>query len=140
MTIIMTKTPMIVMTDVRACVMPILQGRRNEVDVIDDAREDVTLRMRIVVGQRDAVKLLLGLLAQRIDDVLRHARHHERLQIRKYLIANVQDDKDEQDLPKQIEVHARTRLAIGNRDTGPEYLRRGQTQLGAVRICRRPWR
>ena len=85
--------------------------------------------MRIVVGQRDAVEFLLGLLAQGVDDVLRDARHHERLQIRKYLIANVQDDEDEQNLPKQIEVHTRAWLAIGNRDAGPEYLRRGQTQL-----------
>mgnify|MGYP006965417733 CR=1 FL=1 len=40
----------------------VLQRRRDEVDVVDDAREDVTLRMRVVIGQRDAVELLLGLL------------------------------------------------------------------------------
>ena len=40
----------------------VLQSGRDEVDVVDDAREDVTLRMRVVIGQRDAVELLLGLL------------------------------------------------------------------------------
>ena len=40
----------------------VLQRRRDEVDVVDDAREDVALRMRVVIGQRDAVELLLGLL------------------------------------------------------------------------------
>lgn len=83
-----------------------LQGRRDKVDIVGDAREDLSLRAAIVVGKRHAIELRLHIAAQAIDHFLSHLRHDELADELAYRIGHVEQHEREKDAVERDEIES----------------------------------
>ena len=81
-----------------------MQGGRNKVDIVGDAREDLSLRAAIVIGKRHAIELLLHIAAQAIDDFLGHLRHDELADELTDRIGHVEQHEREKDAVERDEI------------------------------------
>lgn len=81
-----------------------LQSRRDEVDIVGDAREDLSLRAAIVVGKRHAIEFRLHIATQAIDDFLGHLRHDELADELADRIGHVEQHEREKDAVERDEI------------------------------------
>ncbi len=72
---IITMTPTTVTTEVMSCVRFCCKRGADVVHVVDGAAENLAVRPRVVVLERQVRKFLVDLPAHRIDRLLRHASH-----------------------------------------------------------------
>ena len=83
-----------------------MQGRRDKVDIVGDAREDLSLRAAIVVGKRHAIELRLHIAAQAIDHFLSDLRHDELADELAYRISHVEQHEREKDAVERDEIES----------------------------------
>ena len=78
---IMMMTPISVRTEREQLRQVLLQRAADAVQVVDGAAQDLAVRPRVEELQRQPVELRLDLPAQRVDGLLRDARHQVLLQV-----------------------------------------------------------